>query len=218
MPTPKLNPEFVVQLPIKNERGDITGYRDFVTYPGLLALAHELGLEEINTTVLQMPTDANGHVVVVRAVAKGKPGLFTGLGDASPANTNRRVAPHAIRVAETRAKARALRDLTNVRLVAIEELAGDEAEDVRPKPMPAAAPTRLARVAPNTSGLPITDAQRRALWRKASDLGHQGAAATAFVRLRLGIDPERATREQASRLLDALEGELNQRGGGHAAG
>ena len=39
---------------------------------------------------------------------------FSGIGDANPANTSRAIAVHSIRMAETRAKARALRDLLNV--------------------------------------------------------------------------------------------------------
>lgn len=41
-------------------------------------------------------------------------GRFTGIGDASPQNVSRGILPHAIRMAETRAKARAMRDATNV--------------------------------------------------------------------------------------------------------
>ena len=76
MPSPKLNPEFVIKIMSRNDRGEVVGEKEFVTYPGLLALAHELGLEEIHTTILQMPTEANGQCVVIHAIAKGKPGTF----------------------------------------------------------------------------------------------------------------------------------------------
>src|ERR687898_241588 len=53
-------------------------------------------------------------------------GKFGGIGDASPQNVNRAIAPHLIRMAETRAKARALRDAINVGVTAFEELGGEE--------------------------------------------------------------------------------------------
>jgi hypothetical protein len=55
---------------------------------------------------------------------------FTGIGDASPANVSRNIAPHIIRQAETRAKARALRDAINAGAMSLE----DEAETGEPAP------------------------------------------------------------------------------------
>jgi len=52
--------------------------------------------------------------------------LSEGDGDATPTNTNRKVAPHFRRVALTRAKARVLRDALGVDLVAVEELSDSE--------------------------------------------------------------------------------------------
>ncbi len=56
-------------------------------------------------------------------------GRFTGIGDASPDNVGRTIAPHIIRMAETRAKARALRDAVNIGVTALEELGEDVEED-----------------------------------------------------------------------------------------
>lgn len=219
MPAPKLNPEFVIKIVSRNDRGEVVGNKEFVTYPGLLALAHELGLEEIHTTIVQLPTEANGQCVVVSATARGKPGTFTGIGDASPLNTNRRVLRHLIRVAETRAKARALRDMTNVSLVAFEELGGDDdAEDGRPL-------STGRHLAPAANGhprrsTPATAPQRRALERLAREAGHDERDASAFLAKRLGCDVENASREAASVLIDRLVAEGQRRGangGGHAA-
>lgn len=214
----KIPPQFIVRIPVKNESGAVVGERELITYAGLLAVAHDIGLDEINTTILQMPTEANGQTAVVRAIAKGKPGLFTGLGDATPANVNRKVVRHLLRVAETRAKARALRDLCNINIVALEELGGDEDVDLDAA-VPASREPRGHR--DERRVVPISDAQKRALWRKALALGHEGDAARAFLTQRLGVDPAKATREQASRLLDALSQEerVAQRASGadHAA-
>lgn len=203
--------EFIAKLPIKNEAGAVIGEKEVVTYAGLLALAHDLGLDELSTSLIQMPTEDNGHVAVVRAIARGKAGLFTGLGDASPANVNRKVARHVLRMAETRAKARALRDLTNIGLVALEELGGDEDDAFDNRPSTNVTP--INKPSPRISA-PMTDAQRRLLWRKAAALGHEGRAAHAFLADRFGKSLDDVTKQEASALIDALESE---RGVPHAA-
>ena len=78
---------------------------------------------------MQVPTEANGNVAVVKATVEMEEGrTFSGIGDASPGNVGRGIVPHIIRMAETRAKARALRDAVNVGATALEELSdGDEA-------------------------------------------------------------------------------------------
>ena len=96
----------------------------FVLYAGLLEEAHSRGLRSIETELLQVPAGENGEVAIVRAVVRTEDGKFTGIGDASPQNVNRTIAPHVIRMAETRAKARALRDAINVGVTAFEELGG----------------------------------------------------------------------------------------------
>jgi len=103
--------------------------RKFVLYSGLLDEAHQRGLRSIETELLQVPTSENGEVAIARAVVRTEEGKFTGIGDASPQNVGRAIAPHVIRIAETRAKARALRDAINVGVTAFEELGeGDEQE------------------------------------------------------------------------------------------
>jgi hypothetical protein len=93
--------------------------KDFALYAGLLDLAHERGLLSIETVLVQLPTEANGNIAVVQATvrlsdAQGVLRSFQGIGDAAPGNVNRMMAPHILRMAETRAKARALRDAVNV--------------------------------------------------------------------------------------------------------
>ncbi|MDQ3659244.1 MAG: hypothetical protein M3338_06170 [Actinomycetota bacterium] len=107
----------------------------FVLYAGLLEEAHERGLRSIETELLQVPGTENGEVAIARAVVRTEDGKFSGIGDASPTNVNRQIAPHIIRMAETRAKARALRDAINVGVTAFEELGedGGESEAVAPR-------------------------------------------------------------------------------------
>ena len=107
--------------------------KKFVLYAGLLEEAHARGLRSIETELLQVPGVENGEVAIARAVIRTEEGKFSGIGDASPGNVSRAIAPHIIRMAETRAKARALRDAINVGVTALEEL-GDE-EEVVPEPV-----------------------------------------------------------------------------------
>jgi hypothetical protein len=102
--------------------------KDFVLYAGLLDQAHHEGLKRITTALIQAPSGENGQMAICRAEVETDRGVFTGIGDASPENVGRMIAMHTIRMAETRAKARALRDAINVGVTAFEEL-GDIDED-----------------------------------------------------------------------------------------
>ena len=112
----------------------------FVLYAGLLEEAHSRGLRSIETELLQIPGSENGEVAIARAVVRTEDGKFTGIGDASPQNVGRMIAPHIIRMAETRAKARALRDAINVGVASIEELGDDPEPSYAPEPRRSARP------------------------------------------------------------------------------
>jgi hypothetical protein len=102
--------------------------KDYVLYAGLLDLAHQQGLKAIKTQLVQVPSSDNGQVAICLAEVTTEKGTFTGIGDADPGNVSRMMATALIRMAETRAKARALRDAVNVGMAALEEL-GDGGAD-----------------------------------------------------------------------------------------
>jgi hypothetical protein len=101
--------------------------RPFALYAGLLDEAHQQGLTSIDTELVQAPTQANGDVAICRAKVTTSKGTFSGLGDAAPNNVPNALGSALIRMAETRAKARALRDAVNVGITALEELGDAEA-------------------------------------------------------------------------------------------
>lgn len=99
--------------------------KDFILYTGLIVLAHERGLLSIETEPVDL--DFENARFIFKATVRGKNGeAFTGYGDATRHNVSKMILPHAIRMAETRAKARALRDFTGLGLTALEELGGPE--------------------------------------------------------------------------------------------
>jgi hypothetical protein len=117
------------KIDIHNKAGEKVGEKEVVTYAGVLALAHEDGLRSIRTKLVQVPNKENEQTAIVTAVVYTNKGVFAGIGDANPGNVNSRIRPHIIRMAETRAKARALKDSQNIGIVALEELGelvGDE--------------------------------------------------------------------------------------------
>ncbi len=99
--------------------------KQFCLYAGLLDEAHRQGLKRISTTLVQVPNEDNNQLAVVAADVETERGTYAGIGDASPSNVARPMVPHLIRLAKTRAKARALRDAVNVGVAAIEELSDE---------------------------------------------------------------------------------------------
>lgn len=94
--------------------------RDFVTFPGLLAMAHSAGLQSLDAQFLTV----NAELATASATATFADGrVFSECGDATPSNVNKSIAPHFARMALTRAKARALRDALNIGMCSVEELA-----------------------------------------------------------------------------------------------
>jgi len=141
--------------------------KQFVLYAGLLDAAHRAGMTSIYTNLVQAPTSTNGGIAIVHATVEFPWGSYTGIGDADDGNVGRMIVAHKIRMAETRAKARALRDALNVGMVAVEEMTSlpsdkeaAEADDDEPprlrRPAQPAPPDRNDRPAPpvRTGGKP----------------------------------------------------------------
>jgi hypothetical protein len=111
----------------------------FVLFAGLLDLAHTKGLREIDTELISVEpvtVKVKGKDVEgLRAICKARVTMvsqdgaerhFSGIGDADPSNVGPSIAVHTVRMAETRSKARALRDALNIGVTALEELSDDD--------------------------------------------------------------------------------------------
>ncbi len=133
--------------------------KQYVLFQGLLDEAHTQGLRGIDTDLVQVPDAGNGNVAIVKAVCEMEDGRkFSGIGDASPENVGRNIAPHIIRMAETRAKARALRDAVNVGATALEELS--EGDDAPPAGNYSSGRNQRGSAAPTPISRPRGNAQR----------------------------------------------------------
>jgi hypothetical protein len=114
--------DFIRTIEIKNREGQVVERKEVVTAKGLLHLAHNERLSKIRSTVVQAPSKENGDTTIVHVHVRTSRGEFDAIGDANPRNVTPKIAPHAPRMAETRALARALRAALDIGAVAVEEL------------------------------------------------------------------------------------------------
>lgn len=138
--------------------------KQVVLYAGLLDLAHQSGLKSIVTNLVQIPAEENHNTAICQAtvvmVQGGVEKVFTGTGDASPSNVAPAMKICLLRMAETRAKARALRDATNVGVVAFEELGDSDPHD---QPSPALRPSATKVGKAFAVDAPASEAQKKAI-------------------------------------------------------
>jgi len=238
----------IVRIQVKDERGRVVGEMDAVSLKGLLSLAHDEELRSIRTRIVELPTSTNGQRAVVRALVRTKRGVFTGTGDATPDNVNHEVSGHIIRVAESRAIARALRLAVNIGEVAIEELGARVArvgtmeqratgsgfrafQEERQRQASNATPAtdrperfrgrddRPTEVAEGDKRA-MSGEQKKLLYRLAFNLGETRESSTGRVLQALGVERlEWATRRMASQAIDALKAEVaKRRANGHENG
>ena len=217
-----MSPEPLLKsIEIKDRTGRVVATKEVVTYPGLLSKAHEEGLARIHTTLVQIPSDENGRTAIAQVEVETGKGTFSALGDASPESVTSFLVPHLIRMAETRAKARALRDAVNIGVVSFEELDGGESVPgpsdrgsgatptngadgaPEPGPVPSANGSLQARV--DGYAPPMTEAQRRYLFRILAGYGLEGDAAHAYLKDVLGVSKlTGVSKLDATKLIDRL--------------
>ena len=224
---------------IHDRAGNVVGSKDVVLYAGLLSQAHEEGLARLKTSILQIPTEENGRLAIVKAEVETSKGLFEAIGDACPENVDPFLAPHLIRVAETRAKARALRDAVNVGVVSFEELDGVSLSPGTPNPGPGANPaapratpartgngaaprSTAPRVASRTADPngPMSEAQRRYLFRILAGQGYQREAAEDRIKELFEVSAlSEITKVAATKMIDELlqTSAPQKQGGGNGA-
>ena len=167
--------KFIVQLQGK----------DFVTYEGLLDTAHQLGLLSIETELVKYEENQ----AIFRAIAKTEDKTFTGYGDADYQNVNKMISKHLIRMAETRAKARALRDLTNIGMTAVEELGGDDVNGQKPTPQ-------------NSK---LTEAQSKKIYALSKNLNMSPEQAKEIITKKYGVQHSKElSKGQASEFIEYL--------------
>jgi hypothetical protein len=216
---------------------DVFESKDGIAYADLLARAHTEGLKSIATEVLLQPSDQNGRLCIIKAAVETEKGHFEGIGDADPTSVEEQFAPHLIRVAETRAKARALRDAVNVGIVSFEELDGVRPNGSGGSPGPGASAPPVRRSAPRRNGPParaaaprgngagnghdgaMSEAQRRYLFRLLAGHGYQGKAAEDYLHAEFDVRAlTQVTRRQASEMIDELLHAAPGTGGGGNGG
>ena len=164
----RIEPNTVKKLKLDERFITTINGREFALYAGLLDLGHQKGVRSIAVEVVQLPNEQNDHTAVCKCTLESSAGeTYVEWGDANPGNVNRKIARHIIRMAATRAKARALRDFTNVGMTALEELGDFEeaAHEEYPQRQRQAPPeTRKQEPATESASLStISDAQMRAL-------------------------------------------------------
>jgi hypothetical protein len=225
------------RIKLRDSTGRVTGEKEVVSFRGLLEMVHRERLRETTTELVQAPTKENGETAIVRATVRTTKGTFSGIGDANPRNVAPHIAPHIIRMAETRALARAMRVATGCGETALEELDGSFDEVPRPEERrerskserthtPTEEAPRAARRERGSEGgdsngastssgqhTPASENQVRFLYRLLAQTGRTGEAAHAFVHKALRVESlEAAPKHAVSALIDSLKSELENGG------
>jgi len=179
-----------------------------------------LRLKKIETSLVQIPDQSNGQTAVFYAIVETETGIYKGHGDANAENVSSRIIPHIIRMAETRAKARALRDAVNIGVVSVEELnlegngkpgngnspknPQDQTNNRNPGIRSRSRPHDEANQ-PADNGQAMTDAQRRYLFRLLAERKIEGDDVQKCLLEKAGVlSLDQITKAQASILIDEM--------------
>lgn len=217
------HPQLTTVIEIHDKSGNKVGEKEVAAYAGVLALAHDDGLRSISTKLIQIPTKENGMVAITTAKVRTNKGTFEGIGDADPTNVNSKIVRHLIRMSETRAKARALRDAVNIGLVTLEELGDMVDDELSAQPSVPRSDSRPPRPAndngspsSNGSDLPnaseqqfkqMSEAQKGLLFRIAGERNIAPPEQESWVLQQLGArDFSSVSRFAASKAIDKLTG------------
>jgi hypothetical protein len=182
-----MDPKYIVKISGK----------EHVTYDGLLDEAHAKGLVGISVEVTQQPREDNGWTTICTAmVSFGDGRHYSEIGDANPKNCNSKIAAHSIRMAATRAKARALRDALNIKGAAAEELGGDDFHPVESNRKPAA---------PSAKPGKVSEAQLKRLYTIVNESGIKPERVKAAIKERFGCETSKdLTVAQYDELIDDM--------------
>lgn len=214
-----------------------TGEREekqVVLYDGLLHAARQVGLVKIETSLVQAPAQDNRWTAVVQARVETKTGVYSGIADANAENVGARVKSAFLRVAETRAKSRALRDAVDLRgvlcLDELDDLQDESKPNPRRGPPNGGTPTRTGSTsngsgpprngshpnrlpqgngsAPQHEGpRPMSEKQFNFLMKLMADEGLDQEAAVAALKSAFGTDDLRTvTSARASAKIDEFTG------------
>lgn len=220
-------------LQVLKERGlvmDRQG-KDFVLYAGLLDLVHDLEIASLVVSPVQLPDNDNGQTAIMAATLTLKDGrVFTDVGDANPQNTGKLIAPHLIRMASTRAKARVMRDALNIGVAALEELGDNDGDVPAAQPQPTRVPQRIVDDfdVPDDDGFgagpPVRQFNRGQSGGDRPRLGANASSEPPSPK-QLGIldkngvpedDPSRQSKAAASEKIDQIFSEQRASGGGRS--
>ena len=178
---------------------------DYSTFADLITEAHKRGFEGLTTELVDYKMeDGKPIYAIVMATAHFESGNYEGIGDATRENTNRGIGPHLIRMASTRAMARALRVALGVGKTAIEELggaSGSSEESQSDTPV-------------STSTSSATPAQVKILRVLANDLfadKEEHLEGYEWLQRELGAPLEELTEANAKRLIDGYQARWDKR-------
>jgi len=200
----------VKTIEIKDSDGRVVETKEVVTYAGLLNRAHQEGLKQIRTRLVQTPSVENEMTAISLAEVVTDKGVFRDYGDANPQNVNGRIVPHIIRMSVTRAKARALRDAINVGVVSMEELGQEFANGNGGRTRNGGSPAANGSSPPHhgrqpDGDKPMTDYQRKYLFQLLKERGMDIEAGHEWLCKAAEVDSlKKITKKRASELIDHL--------------